>query len=56
MKIDTNEISISGHGQETPSKKPGLDALILGTALKYPTVRFHKGEIRDVDLSSDGEH
>ena len=54
MKIDTPMRSVyRGHGpRNAVRKKPGLDALILKTALKYPTVRFHKGEIRDVDLSS----
>lgn len=33
-------------------RRPGLDALILETALKYPTVSFRRGEIVDVDVSS----
>ena len=45
-----------GHGPlHDKNKKPGLDALILQTALKYPTVSYHKGKIVDVDLSSGKE-
>ena len=41
-----------GHGPlNAEAKSPGLDAKLLESALKYPTVQFYRGEISSVDLS-----
>ena len=54
MKVSAPMSSVyRGHGPlHSDNKKPGLDALILETALQYPTVSYHQGEIVDVDVSS----